>query len=59
MDTRGRVVATLLDRTIPAGTRTVTWNGHDATGLAVASGVYLARLETDLGLQTVKLVLAR
>ncbi len=42
----GRVVNRLVDREFPAGTHSVVWNGKDATGRAVASGVYLYRLET-------------
>jgi hypothetical protein len=41
----GRRVADLVNGTLPAGTHTVSWNGRDADGRNVASGVYLYRLE--------------
>ena len=40
----GRRVAQLVNRTLPAGVHTVTWNGRDTKGSRVASGVYLYRL---------------
>ena len=43
-DVAGRRVARLVDRTLPAGSHTVTWDGRDAGGARVASGVYLYRL---------------
>jgi hypothetical protein len=43
----GRKVITLLDEELAAGTHTVLWDGADESGQAVASGVYLYRLETE------------
>jgi hypothetical protein len=36
----GRLVSTLVDRDLEAGTYTVRWDGRDAAGKAVPSGVY-------------------
>jgi flagellar hook assembly protein FlgD len=36
----GRLVRDLIDRTMPAGRHEVTWDGRDATGARVTSGVY-------------------
>jgi len=44
-DVLGRQVATLVDEVQPAGERTIQWNGRNAAGLQVASGVYFYRLE--------------
>ena len=44
-DLRGRLVTTLLDEHLPAGRHEVTWDGRDASGREVPSGVYLSRLE--------------
>jgi flagellar hook assembly protein FlgD len=33
-------VRDLIDRTMPAGRHEVTWDGRDATGARVTSGVY-------------------
>jgi len=56
----GRQVATLLDATVDAGETTVVWDGHDATGHQVASGIYLYRLSTEAGSsQTRKMILVK
>jgi 3-phytase len=43
-DPTGRRIATLVDGFEPAGERRIPWNGRDAHGLEVPSGVYVARL---------------
>ncbi len=47
VDLRGREVRVLHDGTLPAGESRWVWDGRDATGEAVASGVYLVNLETS------------
>ena len=42
LDLRGRVVRRLV---LPAGARSVSWDGRDAAGESAASGVYWARIE--------------
>ena len=44
-DVAGRAVITLVDREESAGQYSVPWNGTDANGDHVASGVYLVRIE--------------
>ena len=58
-DVNGGEVATLVDGEMAAGTHTVRWNGRDASGQAVASGVYLYRLRAGQRVQTRKMVLIR
>lgn len=58
-DARGQQVALLADGVFPAGEHEVRWNGRDAGGQAVPSGVYFARLFTEGGGRTHKLVLTR
>ncbi len=58
-DLRGRLVATLLDGIVPAGTREAIWTGRDSAGRAMASGSYLARLQVGGKLQTVRMSLVR
>jgi subtilisin family serine protease len=59
-DLRGRRVRILVDAVLPAGAREVVWDGTDAGGEPVASGVYLARLELRTGRSHVhKLALLR
>ena len=44
---RGQVVRELVHGVQEAGTHSVQWNGRDASGETVASGIYLYVLETD------------
>ncbi len=44
-DISGRVVATLVDRQLPAGFHNVVWQGRDDNGARVASGIYFYRVE--------------
>ena len=57
-DVRGRLVVQLFDGFLPEGRREIEWNGRDAVGRTVSSGVYFARLETAAGRAVQKLVLA-
>jgi hypothetical protein len=58
-DLRGRRVATLVDGICRAGASAFLWDGRDASGTPLASGVYFARLRTPWGGDTEKLVLLR
>jgi flagellar hook assembly protein FlgD len=44
-DLNGRRIATLVDENMAAGSHQVSWNGRDASGISVASGVYIYRLQ--------------
>lgn len=55
----GRVVRTLHDGDLAAGNREFRWDGTDAAGQGVASGVYLARLLSADGIQSRRLVLLK
>jgi len=58
-DSRGQLVTLLLEDILTAGEHTASWNGLDARGHAVASGVYVVRLETLSGRDTRKITLNR
>jgi len=58
-DLLGREVTTLLDARCESGRHGVEWNGRDADGRAVASGVYLYRLETESGALSRKMILMK
>ncbi len=45
-DLSGRLVRRLVDRVVSAGLHTLTWDGRDANGGSVASGVYYLKLRT-------------
>jgi hypothetical protein len=58
-DALGRHAATLVDGRIDRGDYAVTWNGTDATGRRLASGVYFARLQSRTEVRVVRLVITR
>ena len=58
-DVRGQHVATLQRGTLARGRHSLTWQGLDDTGQAVASGVYFCRLYAAGEMQTLKMMLAR
>jgi hypothetical protein len=45
-DVAGRLVRSLLDEDLPAGARSLAWDGRDASSKVVPNGVYFLRLET-------------
>jgi hypothetical protein len=58
-DARGRLLRELFAGEQPAGPGSVTWDGRDGAGRAVASGVYLYRLETATGTQAKRMLLIK
>ena len=58
-DSRGTTVTQIVDARQGAGRYEVEWDGTDRQGNLVAAGVYVARLVTSTGAQTLKLVLAK
>jgi hypothetical protein len=58
-DATGRLVRVLLDESRSAGRYEEAWDGCDAAGRGVASGVYFYRLEAEAYTQTRKMVLLR
>ena len=58
-DVRGRLVRTLVDSRCCAGRHEASWDGRDRDGRTVASGVYLARLDTAHGRDLLKMTLSK
>jgi hypothetical protein len=58
-DVSGRLVRTLLDEPRSAGLYRQTWDGRNAGGATVSSGVYFYRLRAGAFSETKKMVLAR
>jgi hypothetical protein len=58
-DLQGRVVATLIDGAMSAGSASANWDGRDGAGRAAPAGVYLVRLETAERISTRTLVRVR
>jgi hypothetical protein len=46
IDASGRLVRTLVDRTVESGSHDIVWDGTDSGNRRVASGVYYARVQT-------------
>ncbi|MFH1688871.1 MAG: C25 family cysteine peptidase [Candidatus Eisenbacteria bacterium] len=55
----GMRVATLVSGRVPEGRRSVTWDGTDARGVSVASGIYFVRLTAEGALLTRKVTLLK
>lgn len=58
-DALGQHVRDLVSRTLTAGHYTVTWDGTDASGSALANGAYFVRLRTATSQQAVKVMLLK
>ncbi|RMH70606.1 MAG: T9SS C-terminal target domain-containing protein, partial [Gemmatimonadetes bacterium] len=58
-DVSGALVRTLVDGEVEAGYHQVVWDGTDASGQAVKSGVYVYRLDAGSFSQTESMVLLR
>jgi hypothetical protein len=56
---QGKRVRTLVDSWMPRGAAEATWNGRDARGAPVSSGVYFYRLSDGANVQTRKMVLLK
>ena len=55
----GQEVRLLVRRFQPAGSYTVTWDGRDAAGRQVSTGVYLYQLQAGTDVVSRKMVLAK
>ena len=55
----GQKVRSLVDRELSAGSYTVTWNGTDASGNSVATGIYLYRFQSGNHVETKKMLLLK
>lgn len=58
-DAAGRRAITLLNGSMSGGPHSVRWNGADEQGRRVKPGLYLCRLATPAGSQSVKLMVMR
>ena len=58
-DVAGRLVRVLVEGLQEPGTHRVTWDGTDAAGIPVASGVYLSRLHAGRHVQVNRMLLLK
>ncbi len=56
---KGQLVTTLVNSELHAGTHSAAWNGHDANGAPVSSGVYFYRMRSGKFSSTRKMVLMK
>jgi hypothetical protein len=59
VDARGRIVRTLTDESLAPGNHQLSWDGFDADGRAVPSGVYAVLIEAGSERELKKLVVVR
>ena len=55
----GQKVKTLVDETLPAGHRTIIWDGTNDRGEALSSGVYFYRVVAGENVVTKKMMLMK
>jgi hypothetical protein len=55
----GQEVVTLVDEHMPAGNHTVTWDGRNAQGSSVSSGVYFYRIAAERFSDTKKMMMLK
>ncbi len=55
----GQTVKVLIDESLPTGDHTVTWDGTDASGRQVASGIYFYKIVAGDFIQSRKMVLLK
>ena len=58
-DAAGREIVVLMHAPLQSGEHTVSWDGRDQRGRAVASGVYWSRLEVGGRVESRSMILAR
>lgn len=56
---KGQMIRTIINDTVEKGTTIYTWDGTDDNGKAVASGIYMYKLETNAQSITKKMVLMK
>jgi flagellar hook assembly protein FlgD len=58
-DVRGRLVRTIIDKSMTPGLHSTMWNGEDNYGRQVASGLYFCRFKAGDFVATRKMVMLR
>jgi hypothetical protein len=58
-NTTGQMITTLLDETVSAGWREITWDACDRRGKAVAPGTYFCRMSAEDGYKVTRLTIIR
>ncbi len=56
---RGQRIRKLVDEKMQAGEHTIVWNGTDASGKAMASGIYFLKMDTGRYVATKKMIMLK
>jgi len=56
---KGQKVAKLIDAELAGGVHSVVWNGNDANGKRVSSGVYFYQIKCDNQVKTKKMIMIK
>jgi hypothetical protein len=59
LDSKGRLVKTLLNKKQSPGFKSIKWNSLDKNGDAVAAGIYFYSIKTNEGLHSMKMILLK
>ena len=59
LDSKGRLVKTLLNKKQSPGFKSIKWNSLDKNGDAVAAGLYFYSIKTNESLQSMKMILLK
>ena len=58
-DAKGRMVNNLVNSYLEAGRYSVKWNGMDASGASMPTGVYFIRVQSGVDMHTQKMILIK
>ena len=58
-DAKGRMVNNLVNSYLEAGRYSVKWNGMDASGMSMPTGVYFIKVQSGLEMHTQKMILIK
>ena len=58
-DAKGRMVNNLVNSYLEAGRYSVKWDGMDASGMSMPTGVYFIRVQTGVDMHTQKMILIK
>ena len=58
-DATGRLVNTLIDENLEAGSYSIKWQGKDSKGHSMPTGVYFIQVKSGVEMSTQKMVLIK
>ncbi|MBN2104693.1 T9SS type A sorting domain-containing protein [bacterium] len=58
-DLQGKMIAKLVEKSMPAGSHRVRWHGKDDRGVDAASGIYVCRMQSGAHMKSFKMMLIR